>query len=249
MALGLPTLTDIPGYLNELYKYLVIFGKGTTPLTDPGADRIPFWDDSAGKVDWLTAGSGLTISGTTVTASAGMTLIDTKTASNSATLDFTTGLDSTYDKYVFDLSALTASVDDREFWIQVSKDAGANWIGGGTEYQFSAHGISGGTGYNGSNGGTSAIKCNGGINVGDGVGNGTGESLSGQVWLTQPSNTTLFKLFKWQLEYLAGGSADPTVIHGCGYNDDDQAAINGVRFLFETGNIASGVIRLYGVSK
>jgi len=35
---------------------------------DPGADRIPFWDDSAGQVTWLTAGSGLSISGTTLTA-------------------------------------------------------------------------------------------------------------------------------------------------------------------------------------
>lgn len=38
-------------------------------LSDPNADRIMFWDDSAGAVTWLTAGSGLTITGTTITAS------------------------------------------------------------------------------------------------------------------------------------------------------------------------------------
>lgn len=38
-------------------------------LTDPGADRIGFWDDSAGAFTWLTAGSGLTITDTTMTAS------------------------------------------------------------------------------------------------------------------------------------------------------------------------------------
>ena len=43
-------------------------GTGAT-LADPGADRIMFWDDSAGAVDWLTAGSGLSIAGTTITAS------------------------------------------------------------------------------------------------------------------------------------------------------------------------------------
>lgn len=37
-------------------------------LTDPDADRILFWDDSAGAVTWLTAGEGLTISATTMTA-------------------------------------------------------------------------------------------------------------------------------------------------------------------------------------
>ena len=38
-------------------------------LSDPNADRIPFWDDSAGVITWLTAGSGLTITDTTMTAS------------------------------------------------------------------------------------------------------------------------------------------------------------------------------------
>lgn len=39
-------------------------------LTDPNADRILFWDDSASQVTFLTAGSGLNISGTTITATA-----------------------------------------------------------------------------------------------------------------------------------------------------------------------------------
>jgi hypothetical protein len=42
-------------------------------LTDPNADRLLFWDDSAGQVTWLEAGSGLTISGTTISASGGVT--------------------------------------------------------------------------------------------------------------------------------------------------------------------------------
>jgi hypothetical protein len=35
-------------------------------LTDPGADRLLFWDDSVGDIGWLTAGTGITISGTTI---------------------------------------------------------------------------------------------------------------------------------------------------------------------------------------
>lgn len=38
---------------------------------DPGGDRLIFWDDSAGKLTHLTAGSGLTITGTTITSSGG----------------------------------------------------------------------------------------------------------------------------------------------------------------------------------
>jgi hypothetical protein len=40
-------------------------------LTDPNADRVMFWDDSAGNVTWLTMGTGLTITGTTLDAAAG----------------------------------------------------------------------------------------------------------------------------------------------------------------------------------
>lgn len=43
-------------------------------LVDPNADRILFWDDSAGAVTWLEAGSGLSISGTTLSASGGTTI-------------------------------------------------------------------------------------------------------------------------------------------------------------------------------
>lgn len=40
-------------------------------LSDPNADRLMFWDDSGGAVTWLSAGAGLTISGTTITTTSG----------------------------------------------------------------------------------------------------------------------------------------------------------------------------------
>jgi len=41
---------------------------GFQNLTDPNDDRIAFWDDSAGAFGWLDAGSNITISGTTISA-------------------------------------------------------------------------------------------------------------------------------------------------------------------------------------
>lgn len=64
-ATGLPLSTGVTGTLP-----LVNGGTGAA-LTDPNADRIMFWDDSAGGVTWLTAGSGLTISGTTISVTGG----------------------------------------------------------------------------------------------------------------------------------------------------------------------------------
>lgn len=50
---------------------------------DPAADRLVFWDDSAGKLAHLTAGTGLTITDTTITASGGGITLGTPQASTS----------------------------------------------------------------------------------------------------------------------------------------------------------------------
>jgi len=73
------TLTASGGTLsiegNALYRVgstdvaLADGGTGAS-LVDPAADRVLFWDDSAGAVTWLTVGDGLTITDTTLTADA-----------------------------------------------------------------------------------------------------------------------------------------------------------------------------------
>jgi hypothetical protein len=44
------------------------YGGTGASLSGPGADRVLFWDESAGQVTWLTAGSGLSIAGATLSA-------------------------------------------------------------------------------------------------------------------------------------------------------------------------------------
>ena len=41
-------------------------------LADPGADRIVFWDDSDGDLDWLSLGTGLSITGTSLNLSSNL---------------------------------------------------------------------------------------------------------------------------------------------------------------------------------
>ena len=62
-TLGLVIGTDVAAYNSGLN----LLGL----LSDPNADRIPFWDDSASAYAWLTVGSGLSITGTTISASGG----------------------------------------------------------------------------------------------------------------------------------------------------------------------------------
>lgn len=87
-------------------------GGGTgSNLSDPNADRILFWDDSAGAVTWLTVGSGMNITGTTMTAtgtaytgSNGLTL-----ASNDFKLGGTLLANTTVDTAGFTLTVSTAT--------------------------------------------------------------------------------------------------------------------------------------------
>jgi len=84
-------------------------GTGTS-LTDPNADRIMFWDDSAGEVTWLTPSTGLTISGTSMTVdnpteSMIIACSDESTALTTGTAKVTFRM-----PYAFTLSAVRASV-------------------------------------------------------------------------------------------------------------------------------------------
>lgn len=69
---GNPTLT----VGSEVYRVGgadVGLGDGGTgaSLGDPNADRMMFWDDSAGSVAWLTPGNGLVITNTTIATQSG----------------------------------------------------------------------------------------------------------------------------------------------------------------------------------
>lgn len=57
------------GGLKELTSTETALVTALAALGDPNVDRILFWDDSAGAYAYLAAGSGLTITGTTMTAS------------------------------------------------------------------------------------------------------------------------------------------------------------------------------------
>ncbi|PPC86683.1 MAG: hypothetical protein CTY37_05355 [Methylotenera sp.] len=61
-TLGLTIGTNVQAYDADL--------AAIAALVDPNADRILFWDDSLGAYTYLTAGAGLTITGTTIEATA-----------------------------------------------------------------------------------------------------------------------------------------------------------------------------------
>lgn len=66
-----PTVGGVAVYFPGGADVALADGGTGASLTDPNADRIMFWDDSAGQVTWLTVSTGLNITGTTLTATGG----------------------------------------------------------------------------------------------------------------------------------------------------------------------------------
>src|SRR5690606_35875153 len=72
LSSGILRVATTTGVITSLGDQLPLANGGTgASLSDPGADRVLFWDDSAGAVTWLTIGSGLSLSDTTLTATGG----------------------------------------------------------------------------------------------------------------------------------------------------------------------------------
>ena len=73
--------------LSQSASGLALSHLGIESLSDPNADRILIWDDSAGAVAWATANTNLAISGTDINASGGLggSIADTQVAFGNST--------------------------------------------------------------------------------------------------------------------------------------------------------------------
>tara|TARA_R100001129_G_scaffold184875_1_gene171154 strand:- start:31 stop:687 length:657 start_codon:yes stop_codon:yes gene_type:complete len=178
-------------------------------------------------------------------------LISTQTASSSANLSFTSGIDSTYKEYIFKLINIHGSANYTTFGINFSIDGGSNYNATKTTTAFGAY-HSEGDSY------AALVYSTGGdiaqgtgdqtLNIGDNTGIDDDESISGIVHLFDPSNTTFVKHFMTRVN-MVSGSGEPHSVDGytAGYVNS-TSAVNAVRFQMASGNIDSGVIKLYGVS-
>jgi hypothetical protein len=177
----------------------------------------------------------------TVGSSGSLILLSTQTASASATLDFTSVLSATYIDYLFEIDNLRPANDGKDLYMRLSVDNGANFLASGYTsamwyYASAAFGTAAG--------GASAMQLT--PAAGGEIGNAAAEGVSGQVMLFTPGNATQAKRASFDLGISDKNAATPLFSHGVG-SQSGTAAVNAVRFLFDTGNITSGVIRCYGI--
>ena len=179
-------------------------------------------------------------------AGGGLNLISTQTASSSATLSFTSGIDSTYKEYVFKFINIHPATDEAHFTVGF-RDGGTDYDATKTTTHFRAqHTEDDGTTELSYKAGLDLAQSTAFLDIVDNVGNANDEGSSGTLHLFDPSNTTFVKHF---LITTSSSNYEDQIFNPyvAGYCNT-TSAIDGVQFKMSSGNIDAGVIKLYGVS-
>ena len=175
------------------------------------------------------------------------TLISTHTASASATLDITSGIDSTYPVYEFHYVNMHPASNQVDFTVQFN----ASSLSGFNEtmtttFFYNQHGEGGG--------GTSGPAYYASLDQAQGTGYqplnyesgyDADQAISGILTLYDPSSTTFVKHFLGKSNN-AQGDDFQVLAYAAGYVNTTNA-IDEVSFKFDSGNIDAGVIKMYGV--
>jgi hypothetical protein len=176
-----------------------------------------------------------------------LNLISTQTASASASISFTSGIDSTYDSYVFKFIDIHPSVDQAAFQFNMSSDSGSNYNVTKTSSMFRAY-------HNEADNSTALAyhpqqdlaQGTGFQTIGYGIGTDNDQSLSGELHLFEPSSTTFVKHFMATCNlYEAGDFSQQQFLGGYG---NTTSAVDAIQFKMDSGNIDSGIIKMYGVA-
>ena len=179
-----------------------------------------------------------------------MTHIKTLTASSSADLTFVHGsssvvLDSTYPIYLFKYINMHPATNDVEFYFNTSTNSGGayNTVKTTTVVRAS-HAESGSGGALSYITGNDEAQSSGAQQIGQ-SGNDNDQSISGELFLFNPSSTTFVKHFLCQTNYCDHG--DESHFHFYAGYLNTTTAVDAVQFTMSSGNIDAGIIKLYGI--
>jgi hypothetical protein len=182
-------------------------------------------------------------------ATGGMKLISSQTASNSASISFTTGISSTYKEYQFYFININPPTDAGiEFQFNLSTDGGSNYNVTKTSTAFGAN--------NAENDAYNHLLYYTGLDLAQStsdqiiaynIGNDSDEGMSGSMSLFNPASTTYVKHFICTTNTVSSdGSPECEVVHTAGYANT-TSAINAITFKMSSGNIDDGTILMYGI--
>jgi len=171
-------------------------------------------------------------------------LISEQTASASASIDFTSGIDSTYPIYYFELINIHPQNNSVDFKLSFTTD-GTNFNATQTSTYFGSYHAESDA-YYGLDYYTGEDVAQGSpAGIGDNLGGDADESYSGNLYLFNPSSTTFVKHWINRNNFYEQNSV-PNSSFQAGYVNT-TSAVTGIRFAMVSGNIDSGTIKLYGI--
>ena len=222
----------------------VTIGTSTNTVTLAGNDlRANTVKDSGGNTLWTSDGSG-NLSSVNSALAGNLKLLSTQTASGSSSISITSGIDSTYDVYMFKFIDYNPATDNTHLTFQCSTDGGSNYnttltttVFYARHYESDASVLQYDTGDDQAQG-TSYQK------VTLGVGNESDASGSGEIYLFAPSSTTYIKHFYATSNLLYALDASTNYFTAGYFNT--TSAINAISFKPVTGNF-DGTIKMYGL--
>jgi hypothetical protein len=176
-----------------------------------------------------------------------LVLLSTQTASASASISFTSGIDSTYDEYVFKFINIHPATDSVNFTFNLSTDGGSSYNVTKTTTLFHAeHEESGSDATLTYRTGEDLAQSSAYQYLGY-QGADNDQVVCGELKLFAPSNTTFVKHFIAKISN-QHPSEYARNIYMAGYGNT-TSAINAIDFKFASGNIDDGIIKMYGVAK
>jgi len=175
------------------------------------------------------------------------TLISTATASNASAVSITSGIDSTYDEYMFVFTDINPATDDAHFGFQVSTDGGSSYGVAITSTAFAAlheeddgsdffyatgEDLANGTGYQ---------------RIMNEMSNAADSGGAATLHLFNPASTTYVKHWLCHASYMdnAYNTSAQRDLRTAGYVNS-TSAVDAINFKMESGNF-DGTIKMWGV--
>ncbi len=182
-----------------------------------------------------------------ITSLGSLAHIATQTASSSASISFTSGIDSTYKEYIFYFVDIHPQTDGQKLTFQGNASGGSGYNETITSTFFRAY-------HDESSSATSLSYDTGGDqaqgtayqHISDSVGSDTDQSCSGFLHLFNPSSTTFVKHFIARSNTYQSGDYSIDVFSSGYFNT--VSAIDEIQFKMVSGNIDSGQILLFGLN-
>ena len=174
-------------------------------------------------------------------------LLSTATASSSSSIEFTSGIDSTYDIYQFEFNSIHPATDNVKLQFNLSTDGGSNYNVTKTSTYIVAFNKEDNTGAVLEYGADHDLaQSTSDQQIMRNQGNAADESMSGTLTLFNPSSDTYVKHWISRLSgYNPTNRAEDN--YSAGYGNTTNA-IDAIIFRMSSGNIDAGTIKMYGIS-